>query len=58
MHESNLLPASKQSGANFNAYPHYSRIAERVASLKIFRKASTKVILNEYLLHKYEADHK
>ena len=33
MHESDLLPASKRSRANFNAYPQYSRIAERVALL-------------------------
>ena len=57
MHESDLLPASKQSGANVKAYPQYSRIAERVASLKVFCTVSTKRILTQCLLHKYEVDH-
>ena len=57
MHESDLLPASKRSGANFNVYPQYSQIAERVASLKVFCTASTKRILTQCLLHKYEVDH-
>ena len=33
MHKMDLLPASKQSGANFHAYRQYSRIAGHVASL-------------------------
>ena len=57
MHESDLLPASKRSGANFNAYPKYSRIEERVASLKVFCTASPKGILTQCLLYKYEVDH-
>ena len=57
MHEIDLLPASKWSGANFNAYPQYSRIAERVASLKVFCTASTKRILTQCLLHRHEVDH-
>ena len=57
MHESNLIPASKQSGANFDAYPKYSRIAECVCPLKVFCTASTKRILTQCLLHKYEVDH-
>ena len=36
MHKSDLLPASKRSETKFNAYPQYSRIAERVTSLKAF----------------------
>ena len=46
-----------RSGANVHAYPQYSRVAERVASLKVFCTASTKRILTECLLHKYEVDH-
>ena len=57
MHESDLLPASKRSGANFNAYPKKSRKAERVDSLKVFRAASTKIVLTQCLLHKYKVDH-
>ena len=57
MHESDLLPASKQSGASFNACPQYSWIAERVASLKVFCTGSTKKILTQCVLHKYEVDH-
>ena len=57
MHESDLLPASKQSGANFNVYPRYSRIAERVALLKVFCTAFTKRTLTQCLLHKYEVDY-
>ena len=57
MHESDLLPASKRSGANFDAYPQYFRIEERVASLKVFCTASTNRILAQWLLHKYEVDH-
>ena len=57
MHESYLLPASKRSGANFDAYPQYSWIAERVTSLKAFCTTSTKRILTQCLLHKYEVGH-
>ena len=57
MHESDLLLASKRSGANFDAYLQYSRIAEPVASLKVFFTASAKRILTQCLLHKYEVDH-
>ena len=57
IHESEVLPASKRFGANFNAYPQYSPIAERVASFKVFCIASTKIILTQFLLHKYEVDH-
>ena len=32
--ERDLLPASNQSGADFNVYPQYSRIKDRVAWLK------------------------
>ena len=56
MYESDLLPALKRSGANFDAYPQYSRIAERFASLKVFCTGSTKRILTQCLLHKYEVD--
>ena len=54
MHESDLLLASKRSGANFDAYPQYSRVAERVALLNVFCTASTKRKLTQCLLHKYE----
>ena len=57
MHESDLLPASKQSGVNFDACPQYSRIAERVATLKVFCTTSRKRILTQCLLYKYEVDH-
>ena len=57
MHESDLRPASKRSGTNFDAYPKYSRIAEHVASLKVFYTATAKRILTQCLLHKYEVDH-
>ena len=57
MHERYLLPASKQSGENFKAYPQYSRIAERVASLKVLCTASTKRLLTQCLLQKCEVDH-
>ena len=51
MHESDLLPASKRSGANFDAYPQYSGIAEQVALLKVFCTASINKILTQCLLH-------
>ena len=58
MHErDDLLPVSKRSGANFNAYPKYSRIAKRVASLKVFYTAPTKRLLTHCLLQKYKVDH-
>ena len=57
MHEKDLLPASKRSGANFNAYSQYSLIAERVASLKFFCTASTNRLLTQWLLQKYEVDY-
>ena len=57
MHERDLLPVSKRSGANFNAYPKYSRMAQCVASLKVFCTASTKRLLTHCLLQKYEVDH-
>ena len=34
MEERDLLPASMRSGANFNVYLQFSRIEDRVASLK------------------------
>ena len=57
MHERDLLPVSKRSGANFNTYPQYSWIAQRVASLKLFCTESTKRLLTQCLLQKYEVDH-
>ena len=50
-----LLPASTLSGANFNVYPQFSRIEDRVASLKDFCTVSTKRLLSECLLHKYKS---
>ena len=57
MHERDLLPVFKQSGANFNAYPQYLRIAQRVASLRVFCTASAKRLLTYCLLQKYEVNH-
>ena len=54
MDERDLLPASIQSGANFNAYPQFSRREDRVASAKDFCTASTKRLLTQRLLHKYK----
>ena len=55
MDESDLLPASIRSGANFNVYPQFSRTEERVVSLKDFCTASTKRLLTQCLLHKYKS---
>ena len=55
MDERDHLPASIQSGANFNVYPQYSRIEDRVASLKDFCTASTMRLLTQCLLHKYKS---
>ena len=58
MDERDLLPASIRSGANFNVYLQYSRIEDRVASLKDFCRASTKRLLHKLitnLLHKYKS---
>ena len=44
MDERNLLSASIRSGANFSVYSQYSRIEDRVAPLKDFCTASTKII--------------
>ena len=57
MDERDLPPASNRSGANFNVYLQYSRIEDRVASLKDFCTASTSRLLRQCLLHKYEVDH-
>ena len=50
-----LLPVSIRSGANFNIYPQYSPIEDRVASLKDFCTASTKRLLTQCLLNKYKS---
>ena len=42
MDERYILPTSIQSGANFNVYPQYSQIQDRVAMLKDFCTTSTK----------------
>ena len=57
MDKRDLLPASIRSGAgaNFNVYPQYSRIEDRVALLKDFCTASTKRLLTQCLLHKYKS---
>ena len=57
MHKRDLLPAFKQSGANFNTYQQYSWIIERAALLKVFYTAPTKRLLTQGLLQKYEVDH-
>ena len=55
MDERDLLPAPIRSGANFNVYWMYSRIEDRVVSLKDFCTASTKRLLTQCLLHKYKS---
>ena len=55
MDERDLPPACIESGANFNAYPQYSRIEDRAPSLKDFCTASTKRLLPQCLLHKYKS---
>ena len=55
MDERDILPASIQSDANFNVYPQFSRIEDRVASLKDLFTASTKRLLTQCLLHKYKS---
>ena len=50
-----LLPASIRCGAKFNVYPQYSRIEARVPLLKDFCTASTKRLLTQCLLDKYES---
>ena len=55
MEEKDLLPASIRSGANVNVYPEFSRIEDRVASLKDFCTVSTKRLLTQCLLKKCES---
>ena len=55
MDKSDLLPASIRSGVNFNVYPQYSQIEDRVASLKDFCTMSTKRSLTQCLLHKHKS---
>ena len=55
MEERDFLPASIQSGANFNVYPQVSWREDRVASLKDFCTASTKRLLTQCLLRKYKS---
>ena len=55
MEERDVLPASIRSGANFNLYPHFSRIEDLAASLKDFYIASTNILLTQCLLHKYKS---
>ena len=55
MVERDLLPASIRSGANFNVYPQFCLIEDRVASLKDFCTASIKRLLTQCLLHKYKS---
>ena len=55
MDERDLLPGSIQSGVNFNVYPQFSRIENRIDLLKEFCTASTKSLLTQYLLHKYKS---
>ena len=55
MDKRDLLPASIQSGANFNVYPQLYRIEDRVASPKDVCTASTKRLLTQRLLHKYKS---
>ena len=55
MDERDLLSASIQSGAKFNAYPQYYPIEDRVALLKDFCTASNKRLLTQCLLPKYKS---
>ena len=54
MDKRDLLPASIQSDANFNVHPQYSRIEDRVASLKKLCIASTERLMTQCLLHRYK----
>ena len=54
MDERDLLPVSIRSGANFNVYPQYSRIEDRVVSLKDFCTVSAKRLLTQRLLQKFK----
>ena len=45
MNERDLLPPSIRSGTNFDVYPQFSRIEDRVISLKDFYTASIKRLL-------------
>ena len=56
MNERDIWAASNRSGANVNVYPQYSRIEDRVASLKHFCTGSVKRLLTQCLLYKYEVD--
>ena len=56
MDERDLFAASIRSGANFNVYPQFSRIEDRVASLKDFCAASRKRSLTQCLLHKHKTE--
>ena len=49
MDERDLLPVSILSGANVNAYLQFSRIEDRVASLKDCCTASTKRLMTQSL---------
>ena len=55
MEEGDPLPTSIQSGENFNVYPQFSWIEDRVASLKDYCTVSTKRLLTQCLLHKYKS---
>ena len=50
MDERDLLPASIGSGANHNVYPQFSRIEDRVASLKDFLHSVYKEIIDAMLI--------
>ena len=54
MDERDPLAASNRPGANFKAYPQYSWIEDRVASMKDFFPVSTKNYRRRSL---YEVDH-
>ena len=54
MDERDLLPASIRYVANFNVIPQFSRIEDRVASLRDFLLSIYKEISTQGLLHKYK----
>ena len=55
MGKRDLLPAYIRSVANFNVYPQFYRIEDRVTSLNDFCTASTERLLTQCLLRKYKS---
>ena len=52
MDETDLLPASIRSGANFNVYPQYSCIEDRVALLhSVYKEIIDTMLITHANLH-------